>query len=666
MVIPMGPIFLDASRDTPEVPGSYLEQMMSWREAARLEAVRTARLNLEVTRVPKYIDWIQGQQWDLRRARYRSRIYDNRIDTARTDMISLLTSGKPTIAVTTTDNAFDEQADIAQKIIQAEWQRGSMDLQMATVIDLNLLWGTSFWKIGAAMPGMMRAIPCGPDNVLPIQPGWHLQESTAVLYRTWKPVSWYKRVYPMRAAGIEREAQSYDVRTASPWQKPSNIDEYTWNSMSPQMRRLMGTRVAPQEIPSRGMYQAVELQEFYIDDQSINQTNRRVLMKDPYLPINQHNYWYWVDPGQRLYPRKRLVVFGGRRLLYDGPSPYWHGLYPFACMRLDPVPWSFWGKSYYRNLMPLNMAINETAAGVMDMIKRALNPVAITKEGAVPLPAWKEFFTDMPGAKLRMGPMGNPSSDIRYMEEPPIPPWVFSFLQQYLIPEFDRLSGLVDPIQLASKNQAPGGDTIQAMRDSFQTAIQLKGRRIEDFLRDAGTQCLSNVFQFYTAKQRMMFLGADGITLQDFNYSPDALMPNSANERESHWRNFSLTVIPGSLHSGAKDRDKQTAMALYKAQAISREKLLETLEINDPEGIARQIYQEVAQMKAAMAPAPPEQAMSGEGAIPPEVLQMLQQMQAGGGGTPAPGGGAGGPTPAGAPPGETERMTRGQRNGQMV
>lgn len=664
-MIPRGPIYLEATRDTPEVPGTYLEEMLAWREAARLEAVRTAKLNPEAGRVPSYIDWLQGNQWDLRRARYRSKLFDNRVDLARTDIISILTSGRPTIAVTTTVPEFTQQANIAEMVIQAEWQRNSSDLQLATAIDLGMLWGTSFWKLGAAMPGMMRAIPCGPDNVLPIQPGWHIQESSAVLYRTWKPVSWFKRVYPYRAAGIEREAQSYDVRTASPWQRPSNIDEYTWNSMSPQMRRLMGTRVSPQEIPSRGMYQAVELQEFYIDDQSVNQSTRPVLMKDPYLPTNQHNYWYWVQPGQRLYPRKRLVVFGGRRLLYDGPSPYWHGMYPFACLRLDPVPWSFWGKSFYRNLMPLNMAINETAAGVMDMIKRALNPVAITKEGAVPLTAWKEFFTDMPGAKMRMGPLGDPSRDIRYMEQPPIPPWVFQFLQQYLIPEFDRLSGLVDMTQLAGKNQAPGGDTIQAMKDSFQTSVQLKGRRIEDFLRDAGVQCLSNVFQFYTAKQRMMILGSDGITPQDFDFDPGSLVPNSAMERSSHWRNFSMTVIPGSLHSGAKDRDKQTAMALYKMQAISRKKLLETLEINDVEGVERQIYEEVAQMKAAMAPPPPEQAMSGAGAIPPEVAQLLQAMQAGGG-SPSPGGGAGGPAPAGAPPGESERMTRGQRNGQPV
>jgi len=36
--------------------------------------------------------------------------------------------------------------------------------------------------LGAATPGMTRALPLGPDQVLPIQPGFDIQESSAVLF----------------------------------------------------------------------------------------------------------------------------------------------------------------------------------------------------------------------------------------------------------------------------------------------------------------------------------------------------------------------------------------------------------------------------------------------------------------------------------------------------
>ena len=82
------------------------------------------------------------------------------------------------------------------------------------------------------------------------------------------------------------------------------------------------------------------LEEFWIADPAVNETNERILIRNPNLPLESHNYWYWVDPGQPLWPRKRLVIFAGEQLLmYDGPSPYWHGQYPFGELILDPVVW---------------------------------------------------------------------------------------------------------------------------------------------------------------------------------------------------------------------------------------------------------------------------------------------------------------------------------------
>lgn len=226
---PRGPLYL-GDRQDPDKQDNYLAKMQAWREHARSEALQTARLNREVTQVPKYISWLMGEQWDARRARYRSKFFDNRMDKARVDGIATLTSGKPTIEVTANVPEYDQQANIGTKVIQAEWLRQSMDLSLATVVDIAYLWGTSFWKISAARPGVLKVIPCGPDNVMPIQPGWGLQESAAVLYETWKPVSYFHRVYPMTSQGIESESEGMDTGFGSgQYRRPDNIDEYTWN-----------------------------------------------------------------------------------------------------------------------------------------------------------------------------------------------------------------------------------------------------------------------------------------------------------------------------------------------------------------------------------------------------------------------------------------------------
>lgn len=155
------------------------------------------------------------------------------------------------------------------------------------------------------------------------------------------------------------------------------------------------------------------------------------------------------------------------------------------------------------------------------------------------------------------------------------------------MPEFDKMSGIMDMSKLAGKNQIPAGDTIDQMRDTLQTPLRREERYLESFLQRCGMQAVSNVIQFYTAPQRLKMLGENGLSWEDFTYDPGKLYPGDASSmdksrRESFWTLFSMTVKPGSLHSGAKDREKMEAVSLAARGLISRKELYRRLEI-DPE-----------------------------------------------------------------------------------
>jgi len=564
--------------------------MLNWRDAAKEEAVKALRQNPEYDQAAIYLKYLQGEFWDRRRPGYLSSFYDNRLEQARYSTLSMLTDIRPTVDVGSNVEAYADQAKIAQAVIHHEWLKQDLDLSLAGVVDASMLFGNGFWKMSANSPGNMTFNPCGPDVVMPIQPGRNLQDSSAVLYRTYKPLSYFQRIWPQKCANLENEAVTTDQQ-GSQINRPPHISEYTWNSLSPQMRYRIGMKVGRFSGPSPGQYPVIELQEYWVDDLSINESTEEVIVKDPYLALNAHNYWYKVSPMGRLYPRKRLIVFAGNRLMYDGPSPYWHGLFPFAMLRLNPVMWSFWGLSKYRNLVPLNKAINEVGAGTMDMIKRALNPQMITREGAVPKDAWERYFPNMPGGKLRLGMNANPATDIRYMEPPMLPSYVFSFLAQYLAPEFDRLSGSIDVGALTRKGQVPGGESIEQMRDAANPYVRLEGRQIEAFLRDAGTIAISNIFQFYTRRQRLMMMGGDGITFQDFDRAPGNMIPESV-EQETFWKNFAMEITPGSLTGADKMQEKQIAMTLFRMGGISRNEMLRRLQVPNIEMIQQELEQE--------------------------------------------------------------------------
>jgi hypothetical protein len=125
------------------------------------------------------------------------------------------------------------------------------------------------------------------------------------------------------------------------------------------------------------------------------------------------------------------------------------------------------------------------------------------------------------------------------------------------------------------------------MRDTLQTPLRREERYLESFLQRCGTQAVSNVIQFYTATQRLKMLGENGLSWEDFTYDPGKLYPGNASDmdktrRESFWSLFSMNVKPGSLHSGAKDREKMEAVSLAARGLISRRELYRRLEI-DPE-----------------------------------------------------------------------------------
>lgn len=560
---------------------SYLESVRSYRDSAREEALSTARLNPEMDQVQKYADCLQGIGWHNKaRPKYKSDFFDNRMNNARMSDLALLTDVKPTIFVSTGIEAYKQQADMASKAIQSEWVTRKMDMDLVNVVDIAKLNGTAFWRNGAAFPGRLSVTSCGPESVLPLQPQMNLQKSTAILYRTWKSVQELRQRFPYTSTNLERESTFTEMSAGGEtrFARPDEMPEFTWNGLTPQMKRTLGirTNLAEAGMLQGSMFSNIEMQEFWIDDPSINESTQSVLIKHPYLTLKQHNYWYWVKPGQRLYPRKRLLVFGGRRLLYDGPSPFWHGLYPFTCLRLNPVPWSFWGLSKYRDLYPINRALNDIGAGILDMIKLALNPVAVTKMNSMAQGAWKEFYPDLPRGKVMLMPNAQ-MTDLTYMNPPAIPSWVLQF-HQYLTSEFDRLSGAMDINAMTKKKQVPGGDTIEAMKESMNSVTRLEGRWIEDFLEESGVQAVSNFFQYFDLKTRVMMLANDGISWEDLNRTGPNLMPEGV-PKEDHWRNFAMKIGTGSLLSSAKDREKSMAIQLASRGMIPLKYLYEKLEI---------------------------------------------------------------------------------------
>ena len=613
-IAPRAPIVYNDKSGTLDRPAGYLEAARNWRAAAREEALQTLKLNPEKDFIRSYLDMVEGRFWDRRRPRYRSQFFDNRIGEARLSHLCSLTDIRPAMEVSSLSaiDAYDQQAKILSSVIKSVWDTEDLDLRTEAVVDHALLT-EGYWKIGATMatstmPARMLVLPCGMDTVMPIQPGLDFQDATAVLYRVFKPLHRIKQAYGASAEGIEREITgSFLTFVGGAW--PDNsIPTYTFNANDPMSRMAPAGRAGISMAGENGAFASVEVEEYWIDDPTINESSRPIQVKDPRLSLEQHNYHYLVPPGERLFPRKRLMVWAGNQILYDGPSPYWHGMFPFAKLVLRPAVWRLGGLSAYRNLVPLQLAMNKVGAGTLDLCERAVDPQMVFADGALDDTSMRNFFPDRHGAILKMNANAQWGTHARYVDPAQLPAYVGVFMDR-VDRAFDRQSGALDTAGMMRKNQIPGADTIEGMRDSTQSLFRLDSRHIEPFMRAAGIQFVSNIFQFWTRSQRMHMLGKDGLTWNDFDFDPGSMVPWSA-PKEDHWRQFPIHVAAGSMHGLSKDREKQVSISLFRLGGISRKAMLRKLGYGENE--IAQIEDEIMQENGGVL----EPHATGKGATP--------------------------------------------------
>jgi hypothetical protein len=402
----------------------------------------------------------------------------------------------------------------------------------------------------------------------------------------------------------------------------------------------------------------------YLNDFTRNLTNKPLVMGDPAA-----NWSYIVDPGQKLYPQKRLIVSTPELILYDGPNPYWHSMYPFARLKLWDVPWCFLGLSILHDTIPIQDGINDTLAELRLGLKQWTNPdVEFDKQGTS-----RAFQLGLdprkPGKKIAINRLGGSGQDPYKKHEGPPGQVLALLLQTFEKLELvhDDLTGVANLQNLMQLRQMPGADTIQKYYEALTPELRQEGRMVEAFLREVAQMFKFNIFQFETQARRRNILGDQAVALEDFDYDPSLLVPAqdpmsvdeatgmptpnpdyvpqldkklSRGERAKYFaRLFTFTVAPNSILAMAAQERKMMTFQLARAGYVDFWTLHESLETPNvgnpppmplpplqPPDMEVVVAEMMATQQAAMAgmppPAPPKYSLGPTG----EILEMRVPM----------------------------------------
>ena len=596
----------DASGDNPQTKhlSEYYDKMGVWLDNANEEATSLQQDIPELKDMQQAIDYLGGLQWREAMPSYRAKPVSNETLSMFWECIGLLTDIKPMFRISDLNGGkegYSEIASIMNKLARgwASNSRFERNLAFCTMFGMltsapaKVYWNP-FAKGSAGDPsdGDITFEYIAPSQLKRLGVTSNdIQDDECVIYERKRTIEWIKRAYPRMGQLVRPEEVSPKYTSDS--QSPVSVQPNSFYPvLSGGMKRMMGM---PQGHAVKSVYPTAYVREFWMKDGTRNESRNKVWMGPRDMA-----WGYWVEPGQMLYPRGRLLVRANSIILYDEPNPYFHRKYPFSILGLFSVPWQQYAMSVVKPWMNQNDILNQIMAGVLQCIKKATNPPLLAAKSAIHPEALRAIDSSKPGLKISYSQ--NAPSPPTWGQPPNVPGYVFSGYSTILSSMRRMSSG--DAIEAAAgKKQIPGSDTLDRMTFAKTTPIRLMGRNIEDFVDEVGTLWLGTGLQFYDAAHRVELLGSSGLTKEDTDDRPGSLIPNGV-KSEAFVRQFRFKCDKGTLLNVQRNDRVQVSFALRKNKDLSRKKLFEQLDwnINLAENDA-ELQEEFAQIAKAMAAA---------------------------------------------------------------
>lgn len=521
----------------------------------------------------------------------------NRFAKVAADMAALMTDIKPFWEFRTGNKRFEKNASIFGKLSSIWYQQRQIDMRFSDCVKYALAGATSyahqFWNPETEDLDMLAE---DPRDVFPIRPigTQSLQDAFGCIVREERTVNYLRQQFPEKAHLIkaDRDGSISALRLEN-----TRAGKLLEAIGSPFRAALFGSKTA-HDIPK---IPTADLFTIYVKDPSRNETGavRRVGDFSPDgKPLN--NWSYEVEPDGLIYPRKRCIIATRTAVLYDGPSIYWHGLFPYTKLTLDPWPWTWLGKGLLWDLLPLQQSLDKNLRNVDDHTAKATEPDVIADKNSVSKAALEKMNTRRAGGKYQHNPIAGKGMQLVYPG--PLDPSISKTIE-FIINEMQELSGVRDMSQMMRLNQLPSGDTIDKMVEAMTPSSRARSRVIEAFMREFAMIAAYNFAQFYTPLMRLTMLGPSGIIQEDFDRDIGTMIPDFVHESDfNQWghpttealargplprydrareflRQFSYHIAPGSLLSSSEIERKLLYLQLARAGWIDLWTALEVLGI---------------------------------------------------------------------------------------
>jgi len=560
----------ELERDVVEYTDRLYEQATEDRDRER-----------ETRETTKIIRYLEGEQWG-ERARYaRNRPVLNKLRRHFVDNVGLLTdlSIDFTVKLFDTLNSYSDFQRILNELAVHWAMKSHLEDRLHDVILYGLLhtgpakiqWNSQL----AGGMGDVEMVSIAPWQWAVLGAGTDPQQAECQIFFPIVTRDAIARRFGKHLASRVEYDMEYGGQLGGSFHRPSRISKESWSRMGEALRVSLGIRKS--STAGDAAYPMAMQKEFWLRDDSVNESGETVTVGPADSQGNPLVNWaYRVEPGEPLFPRGRVIVTAGGKVLEDTCNPYWHARFPFPVFRPFRVPWKLSGDPVARSWMQMQSITNRIMGGVLDMINAIVEPTLIGPKGLFPAADWDALDPGAFGGKIRYN--NNAPRAPEFAKRAEIPGWVFSYLQE-VSKEFDMSSGAAAVQQALAKKQVPGGDSLEMIMSSRSLPVKVESKALASFIEDAGQMVISDMLQFYGVGHRVAILGAQGISSADYRPIYGEAIPQGM-KPEEFVRKFQGVIRRDTLLQSQKDQKIQWAFALSKMGKISDKQLFKILDSN--------------------------------------------------------------------------------------
>jgi hypothetical protein len=618
-----------ASNESAEYYLPNDSRVLGWCKEALQEGERVNKADPAFPEMDKQIAYAMGNQLTGDHPSYLHKVVINQCKKAINQHASALTDLAPSFAYRTANPRFNDSAEVLNQYTKIWWINGFVDKELLAAIQYSACCGSGDVSIEHDpnfLGGDTRLIARDPRDTLPIRPerGSNVQDWEGLTLRETHSPNKLLAMYPDKSFAIRPDSGSLSTIF-------SRFVKGVQNLTGP-VTTLAGLGEKDPNRRTRGnAIPEVTLYRTFLQDRKINTSGQNMLMGKPGT-----NWSYLVKPGERIYPRGRLIIWTENGILDDTVNPYWHGKYPVSRLQLQPWPWLFFGMPILNDLRGAQDAFNVTINDVLQLVSQTVNRGTIWDK-SMPTNIRRRFDPRKPNWKVQRP--NNFTDGMKLADVPNMPPNILQIIQM-IDQKFADIAGTANLQQLLSLRQVPSGDTIEKYAEALTPEIRMEGRAVEYFLRDVATMVKGNMFQYQSASKRFVVLGDSAKIIQDLDWDPATMIPGMKEGDEGYvpeldasipraqraqffLTQFSFFVEPNSMLAFNSQERKMMYVQLSRAGLMDIWSLFEVLGVPNA-GSPPKIPLPVAGQPVALAPG---QMPAMELRDPRTVTERLMAMQ---------------------------------------